>query len=1150
MPEYLSPGVYLEEVDTGSKPIEGVSTSTVGMVGVSERGPENIPILVTSNGEYKRIFGGELTLANFTDNIDRVHAYLPHSVQGFFQNRGQRNYVVRVLPEDSTRAQRFLFDRGDESSVDTILLRDAPRDTGSTVNQPLVYGISDGALTAGDWIRVGEGSRSEYKQLASDPDATPLHTSLAVPLNASYATGVDIASLVRVADATFAGSYTLAADIERGDTSILLDAIDASHAGELASASEPFVEIGTAGVAEYIQVERAVVTTGNQVEVLLRNPVQSDFNASENVTAIDISTLETSTSLTLSVNAGATLIYADTLLDDGEYPGGTASEDQLILIDDSAGTGNMELRRLSSVGGLNLDVGSYTDYPSSSRVQRVNMDDDMQTVSAAASDQVFDVTVIANFEVGMTIEVQNNSDLATIQQISATELTLVSALDAGVPSIADTVTAATRITSDAVVGSVVLALANRVGLEVGDVLRIGNAPNEEYITIARIVGSRGVAPDAGNVVLSLPLKESYQTDTIVVHQLDPVVDASQPVAYTIIRADENSTRLRVNDSQSYLVAPAGFRENDVVVISTPSGISSYHRLSADAIDLTTFSLELTEAFDFSHEIGSTLVGREPLISVQALDRGDWGNRLRVAIADSETSLVQAQLTSINAPQIISLSNYTGVEAGTVLEFFHPETQQVIGAPLKVLGLDRASGEIELDGTGLNATHTNGFNDALLAGVSLQVRSREFDFSVFLLHRPDPATPSRNNNVMDSERFLVSMDPRHSLYIHTVIGTTWIDGQDFDQDDNPLRLWDRRSEGGSNYVRVRDIDVGNDAQLESIRLGPEALIDELDSGQIQAARLPLESGDDAFISINNQAQGDAIYIGSNSDEPNERTGIHALRNIQDISVVSVPGQTTTGVQQTLINHCENDRYRFAVLDAHGPNNDTLVDVQTQRQSFDSKYAAIYYPWLTITEPLPTNVTNIRQLPIPPSGHMMGIYARTDNTRGVHKAPANEVVRGIIGLTRDLNKREHDILNPFPRNINVIRNFRDSNRGLRVWGARCITSDSDYKYVNVRRLMIFLEASIDRGLQWVVFEPNAQPLWSRVRRSITNFLNIVWRNGALEGTKAEQAFYVKCDRTTMTQTDIDNGRLICEIGVAPVKPAEFVIVRIGLSALSTD
>jgi phage tail sheath protein FI len=177
-------------------------------------------------------------------------------------------------------------------------------------------------------------------------------------------------------------------------------------------------------------------------------------------------------------------------------------------------------------------------------------------------------------------------------------------------------------------------------------------------------------------------------------------------------------------------------------------------------------------------------------------------------------------------------------------------------------------------------------------------------------------------------------------------------------------------------------------------------------------------------------------------------------------------------------------------------------------------------------------------------VLGIYARTDEDRGVHKAPANEVVRGVTGLTRSLSKGEHDILNPSPVNINVIRDFRVDGRGIRVWGARCITSDSDHKYVPVRRLLIFLERSIDIGLQWVVFEPNSEPLWARVRRTVANFLTDVWRSGALEGSKVEEAFFVRCDRTTMTQTDIDNGRLICVIGVAPVKPAEFVIIRIGL------
>jgi phage tail sheath protein FI len=289
--------------------------------------------------------------------------------------------------------------------------------------------------------------------------------------------------------------------------------------------------------------------------------------------------------------------------------------------------------------------------------------------------------------------------------------------------------------------------------------------------------------------------------------------------------------------------------------------------------------------------------------------------------------------------------------------------------------------------------------------------------------------------------------------------------------------------------------------------------------------------------------DLLYLGHDDPEPRNRTGLAALRSVQQISLLAIPGQGTTQVQGGLIAACEDSRYRFCVLDPRTPG-DTLADVQAQRQAFDTKYAALYYPWLTIPDPMPDNLASIAQFPVPPSGHVLGLFARVDDERGVHKAPANEVVRGITGITRSLEKGEHDLLNPSPVNINVIRDFRPTGRSIRVWGTRCITSDTEHKYVPVRRLLIFVEQSIDIGLQWVVFEPNAEPLWARVTSSISNFLTDVWRSGALEGTKVEQAFFVRCDRTTMTQSDIDNGRLIILTGIAPVKPAEFVIIRMSL------
>ncbi|MCU0889056.1 MAG: phage tail sheath subtilisin-like domain-containing protein [Rubritepida sp.] len=204
----------------------------------------------------------------------------------------------------------------------------------------------------------------------------------------------------------------------------------------------------------------------------------------------------------------------------------------------------------------------------------------------------------------------------------------------------------------------------------------------------------------------------------------------------------------------------------------------------------------------------------------------------------------------------------------------------------------------------------------------------------------------------------------------------------------------------------------------------------------------------------------------------------------------------------------------------------------RGQHDSKYAALYHPWLVI--PAPGGASGETAL-LSPEGAMAGIYARSDIERGVHKAPANEVVRGILRFSRNVTRGDQDVLNP--EGVNCLRFFE--GRGQRVWGARTISSDPEWTYVNVRRLFIYLEHSIDRGTQWAVFEPNNETLWLRIRLTIESFLTEVWRTGALMGTKPEEAFFVRCDRTTMTQSDLDNGRLICLIGVAPTKPAASII-----------
>jgi phage tail sheath protein FI len=277
-------------------------------------------------------------------------------------------------------------------------------------------------------------------------------------------------------------------------------------------------------------------------------------------------------------------------------------------------------------------------------------------------------------------------------------------------------------------------------------------------------------------------------------------------------------------------------------------------------------------------------------------------------------------------------------------------------------------------------------------------------------------------------------------------------------------------------------------------------------------------------------------------PQKKTGLKALEDVTDVSIVAAPGSSFGGedgyknaaltIMDSLIAHCENMRYRIAVCDS--ADNQTVSQVTAYRARIDSSYAALYYPWVRIVDPITGQESNF-----PPSGYVCGIYARNDVANGVHKAPANEVVSDAIGFEVLLNKAQQDVLNP--EGVNCFRFFE--GRGYRLWGARTATSDAEWKYVNLRRYMNYLKHSIDVGTQFVVFQNNGPDLWGQTTQLITDFLYNEFRSGRLFGTKKEEAFFVRCDMTTMTQNDLDNGRLVCLIGVALLRPAEFVIFRIG-------
>jgi phage tail sheath protein FI len=298
---------------------------------------------------------------------------------------------------------------------------------------------------------------------------------------------------------------------------------------------------------------------------------------------------------------------------------------------------------------------------------------------------------------------------------------------------------------------------------------------------------------------------------------------------------------------------------------------------------------------------------------------------------------------------------------------------------------------------------------------------------------------------------------------------------------------------------------------------------------------LEGGNDGLL------PGATEYEGEADPNSTSKYGLVQFEDIDIISIIAAPGSTfnyrndpdrANTITNLLIAHCTKMHYRIAVLDSG--NNLNINEVQDQRARFDSTYGAFYFPWVRVLDP----VTRV-PIYLPPSGFVSGIYARNDITRAVFKAPANEVVNLSIGFEILLNKAQQDVLNP--AGINCFRFF--PGRGFRLWGGRTISSDPEWKYVNLRRYFAYLEHSIDRGTQWAVFEPNGPQLWGNIRQTIADFLLNEFFSGALLGDAPEQAYFVRCDRSTMTQNDLDNGRLVVLIGVAPVKPAEFVIFRIG-------
>lgn len=475
-----------------------------------------------------------------------------------------------------------------------------------------------------------------------------------------------------------------------------------------------------------------------------------------------------------------------------------------------------------------------------------------------------------------------------------------------------------------------------------------------------------------------------------------------------------------------------------------------------------------------------------VLQIEAANPGEWGNKIRVTVEAS--SKAKTQVIAVNGADL-KLKNADGFNQGDVVELFDGKAKAYATI---VSSLDNI--------VTLDAPCTLNVADEKI-GTPKYIKTCELTLTVKL----DDVVETYAN---------VSLCPEAGNFVS---------------------------------ARTRKSDLVTIAVTEAkAPAAPKEGKDEKAPAPAKAGVTPIELvGGAAVIALAGGSDGKVanvspnVYMGEDNG-PGKRSGLAAFLENVDVSIMAIPGVTAPEVQAALIAHCENCKSCFAILDVPIDRKKTN-DVVEFRDMYDTTYAAMYHPWLEMFDPLAK-----RSAYFPPSGAMAGVYARTDNERGVHKAPANEIVRGCTGLSCNYNEGEQDILNP--KGVNLVRAF--TGRGIRVWGARTMSSNGLWKYVNVRRLYIYIEESIKANTNWVVFEPNSEVLWGRVTRTIEMFLATCWRSGALAGSTPSEAYFVECGPTTMTQDDIDNGRLICNIGIAAVKPAEFVIFRITQHTASSE
>ncbi len=1135
MPEYLAPGVYVEETSFRAKSIEGVSTTTTGFVGPARFGPTDIePELLTSLLEFERTYGDRLQL-KYNGETNLTHNYLWHAVRAFFEEGGSRLYVSRVFQpksdEDDGRSLVII----PKPEQEYTSLPDLPKDGEDSIKNSITVqarfpGLAGNNFRVSFTLKLGQnifGVRSIDNK------------------NKAFVAGLNDKDVVLIANKNkLFSSLDLLKDIGLETASQ-----ESSKLGLFIASFEPKTQTWS------------FTNPANSDSISLNND-NGEVNFENSATLeVRIVTLVVSV-----IRDDETQVWDGLPLDPSHHRGKTP--DSVFYKFSEKPSNIVDARQLPIVitnrtdvkDGLNVlrVLNSATMNKGSLEFQVNNLckfvatDSDLTPQQKQALCNVFNTFLKSEISPIAPSNIGNTEVIAAIEEQYSAEPDKSKKLAKFLAVIKQKMAAEYRLLAEYPLKDFeAYPFKLQVGklcelLATTNTLTTVTAAQKEKLcttinTILGIITPDNINTDAAKDLLSKDIEAKYLAPDKLeqfLAEIEQKMAAKIPPETFLFKLKLqvgklcelvatstdgsvlcNTINTILGSGGNGIITPSNINTNDTVKDLLVDAIEAKYSVAPDKI--TAFIDEIKTTMAAGYPNPDPFEDFPPKLQVS--DLCEFVATQNGLTPEQEQALFDIINTIFGSIGIITPDNINTNDTVKDLLVAAIEAKYSTAPDKLTVFIDEIKTTMAA-----NYPNPDPFEDF---PPKLQVS----DLCEFVATQ-NSLTPEQEQALFDTINIILGIITPSNIGTAKDLLITAIE-KEYSKEPDKLGKFlavIKEKMGNDNYPLKNYIILANyNLLLASL------VKDWLDNDKPKdeaSVTVMLDHGNDGAQPSDNTYKGEELDFG--------KTGLVAFEDLEDISIVAAPGSTqcletdepslqqVQAIMLALISHAERMRYRIAVLDS--VNNQRISEVRALRAKLDSKYAALYFPWIKVLDPVTRT-----EIALPPSGFVAGIYARNDKERAVYKAPANEVVRGALSFEMMLNKSQQEVLNP--EGINCFRFFE--GRGMRLWGARTISSDPEWKYVNLRRYFAYLERSIDKGTQWAVFEPNGDQLWANVRRTISDFLFNEWQNGALLGDKPEKSYFVKCDRSTMSQNDLDNGRLICLIGVAPLRPAEFVIFRIG-------